>query len=82
VSEANRFVATRPWELAKAERGNDAGGAARLAAILGVLLEACRELARELHPFLPDAAVRIAHALEHGDPERGRTLFPKVETVP
>jgi methionyl-tRNA synthetase len=83
VIEANRFVsATRPWELAKAERRDDAGGAARLDAGLGILLDACRALARELNPFLPEAAERIAHALEHGDPERGRTLFPKVETVP
>jgi methionyl-tRNA synthetase len=82
VSEANRLVtATRPWELAKAERTDDAGGA-RLDAVLGVLLDACRAIGRELHPFLPDAAVRIAHVLEHGDPERGRTLFRKVEIVP
>jgi hypothetical protein len=45
-------------------------------------LDACRAIGRELHPFLPDAAVRIAHVLEHGDPERGRTLFRKVEIVP
>jgi methionyl-tRNA synthetase len=83
VGEANRFVSTtRPWELAKAERGEDAGAAARLDAVLGVLLDACRAIGRELHPFLPDAAVRIAHVLEHGDPERGRTLFRKVEIVP
>jgi methionyl-tRNA synthetase len=82
VSEANCLVsATRPWELAKAER-TDAAGGARLDAVLGVLLAACRAIERELHPFLPDAAVRIAHVLEHGNLERGRTLFREVEIVP
>jgi methionyl-tRNA synthetase len=70
VTEANRFVsATRPWE----------GGvsAARLDGVLVALLDACRAAAQELGPFLPDAAARIEQALDHRDPERGRTLFPK-----
>ena len=80
VSEANRFVSTtRPWELAKAERRGDGNAAARLDAGLSILLDACRSIARELHPFLPDAAARIEHALEQGDPELGRALFRKAE---
>jgi methionyl-tRNA synthetase len=55
VDEANRYVeAARPWRLA----GD--GAAERLDAVLGVLLGACRVLAGELAPFLPDAAARIA----------------------
>jgi hypothetical protein len=46
--------------------------------VLGVLLTACQAIARELHPFLPDAATRIEHALEQRDPDLGRTLFSKV----
>jgi methionyl-tRNA synthetase len=70
VTEANRFVsATRPWELAGAERD----------AVLAVLLDACERIAHELQPFLPDAAARIEIALERRDPALGRTLFPKVE---
>jgi methionyl-tRNA synthetase len=79
VDEANRFVsATRPWELGKLERGDDSTVAGRLNAVLGVLLTACQAIAHELHPFLPDGATRIEHALEQGDPDLGRALFPKV----
>jgi len=79
VEEANRFVsATRPWELAKLESGDDGTVAGRLNAVLGVLLAACQAIAHELHPFLPDAATRIEQALEQRDPDLGRTLFPKV----
>jgi methionyl-tRNA synthetase len=78
VNEANRFVsATRPWELAQAERG--AGGAvtARLDAVLAVLINACQTIAQELRPFLPDGATRIERALAQRNPELGRTLFAK-----
>ena len=81
VNEANRFVsATRPWELAKAER-SDAAVTARLDAVLAVLLTACQTIAQELRPFLPDAATRIEQALEQRDPNLGRTLFPKEERL-
>jgi methionyl-tRNA synthetase len=80
VVEANRFVsATRPWELGDAESRGDATVSGPLDASLGVLLAACRAIARELNPFLPDAAARIELALERGDRELGRALFPKVD---
>jgi methionyl-tRNA synthetase len=54
VDEANRYIeATVPWRLAKAQDP-------RLGSVLGNLLHACRTLATELEPFLPDAAARIA----------------------
>ncbi|MFG3204209.1 methionine--tRNA ligase [Streptomyces sp. NPDC048192] len=61
VEEANRCVdATRPWELARAERHGNAGAAERLDAVLAALVTACRVLAEELRPFVPDSAARIA----------------------
>ncbi|MFJ3670604.1 methionine--tRNA ligase [Streptomyces sp. NPDC090106] len=55
VEAANRCVeATRPWELARA------GEAERLDAVLGALVAACRVLAGELRPFVPESAERIA----------------------
>jgi methionyl-tRNA synthetase len=79
VSEANRFAsATQPWELAKAARTGDDAAAARLDAVLRVLLDTCSSIAGELVPFLPVAAERISGALADLDPERGRALFPKV----
>jgi methionyl-tRNA synthetase len=62
VDAANRFVnRLRPWELAKAERqGTAADAGVRLEAVLRTLLDACQALGRELSPFLPAAAARIA----------------------
>jgi methionyl-tRNA synthetase len=78
VTEANRFVAaTEPWVLAKAEQQGDTSAAQRLDAVLAVLRDTSNLLADEITPFLPEAAQRIAQALEHGDLELGRTLFPK-----
>jgi methionyl-tRNA synthetase len=78
ADEANRLVnRVRPWELAKAERegerdgGSDAATAGvHLDAALGVLLEACQVLGRELSPFLPDAAARITAQCTPGEDGR------------
>jgi methionyl-tRNA synthetase len=78
VIEANRFAsATRPWELATAEREGDATADCRLDGVLTALLDACRAITRELPPFLPGAAARIDQALDDRDADRGRTLFAK-----
>jgi methionyl-tRNA synthetase len=83
VSEANRFVsATQPWELAKAARAGNAAASEHLDAVLGVLLGTCRLIAQELTPFLPDAADRIAAALDDLDVQQGRALFPKFGESP
>jgi methionyl-tRNA synthetase len=66
VVDANRFVsAARPWELVDDDRD----------AAVGYLLGACEVIARELEPFLPEAAGRIKTALATRDRELGRTLF-------
>lgn len=60
VEEANRCIeATRPWELAKAERAGDPAATPRLDAALAALLDACRDLGTHLTPFLPGAAALI-----------------------
>ncbi|MDT7845745.1 methionine--tRNA ligase [Streptomyces justiciae] len=60
VEEANRCIdATRPWELARAERQGNADAAERLDAVLAALVTACRVLGDELRPFVPGAAERI-----------------------
>jgi methionyl-tRNA synthetase len=78
VEEGNRFVATtQPWELAKAEEKGDSEAAAQLDHVLRTLLAACHALARELEPFLPAAAARLARALAEKNPELGSRLFTK-----
>ncbi|MGH3277893.1 MAG: class I tRNA ligase family protein [Trebonia sp.] len=62
ADEANRYVnRTRPWTLAKA--GHDAD----LAAVLLLLLTACRSIGTLLRPFLPEAASRITSQLTPND---------------
>jgi methionyl-tRNA synthetase len=68
VEEANRYVErVRPWELA---RGDPAGLDAALAELVG----ACRGVAGELAPFLPDGAARIARQC---NPVDGRLPAPE-----
>ncbi|WP_235486498.1 class I tRNA ligase family protein, partial [Frankia sp. AvcI1] len=80
-NEGNRYVeAARPWDLAKAERKEDAGPAA-LDAVLAELVATCRELAAHLTPFLPDAAPRIAAQCGDGGPRVAdpAPVFPRLE---
>jgi methionyl-tRNA synthetase len=79
VEEGNRYVeAVRPWELAAAERAG--APRERLDAALGVLVGACRRLAEELAPFLPEASARIAAqcATPSGRLPAPRPLFPRI----
>jgi methionyl-tRNA synthetase len=60
VGEANRRVdAEKPWELAKAAKAGDADATARLRAVLGDLVEACRLIGLAIAPFMPATAPRI-----------------------
>jgi methionyl-tRNA synthetase len=59
ADQANRTInEVRPWDLAK-----DPGAARRLDVVLAGLYGSCTLVARELTPFLPDAAERIAAQL-------------------
>jgi methionyl-tRNA synthetase len=71
VEEANRYVErTRPWHLSGAERDT----------VLGTLFAASTALARQLAPFLPDTAARVAAQCEpvDGRLRPARPLFPRV----
>jgi methionyl-tRNA synthetase len=60
VDAANQYIElSAPWLLAKAEHA-DATAAAGLDAVLAAVIGACRVLAVELAPFIPDTAARIA----------------------
>jgi methionyl-tRNA synthetase len=79
--EGNRYVeAVKPWELAKAERKEQADPQA-LDVVLAELVATCRDLADHLTPFLPEAAERINAQCGVGsdrvaDPE---PVFPRLE---
>ncbi|MGD0245730.1 MAG: methionine--tRNA ligase, partial [Streptosporangiaceae bacterium] len=69
VDEANAFVSqARPWELARAGDG-------RLDVVLAQLLGACSVLGRELAPFVPDLAGRVAAQCRPGGD--GRLPVPR-----
>ncbi|HKE66584.1 MAG TPA: methionine--tRNA ligase [Micromonosporaceae bacterium] len=77
VTAANRCIeSTAPWSLAKAAAAGDADAALRLDALLAVLVHACRVVATELAPLLPDAAARIAYACRADDEASGRLPVP------
>jgi methionyl-tRNA synthetase len=62
VGDANKFVeAEQPWSIAKAARAGDAAAEARLAGVLGDLVEAARLVSLAVAPFMPSIAPR-AHA--------------------
>ena len=81
VEEANRAInATRPWQLAEAERSGDAHAAGQLDVALAALHRACLSLAACLSPFLPTASARITAQCTPQDgvlPE-SRALFPRI----
>jgi methionyl-tRNA synthetase len=59
VGSANKLVdAEQPWALAKAAKAGDDEAAARLKAVIGDLVEACRLVALAAAPFMPAAAPR------------------------
>jgi methionyl-tRNA synthetase len=64
VRRANQLVEeTRPWALAKAERGGDPDARGRLDTVLWQLAESLRLVAEALRPLLPDTSGRIAAQL-------------------
>jgi methionyl-tRNA synthetase len=81
VDEANRYVdKAEPWHLGRAERAGDPDAGRRLDQVLGALLVACRVLAAEIWPFLPDLAARVAAACDDcsGTLPRPQQVFPRI----
>jgi methionyl-tRNA synthetase len=69
VGAANKLVdAEQPWALAKAARGGDAAADARLRAVLGDLVEACRVVGLAAAPFLPTSVPRVVAQLGYDYP--------------
>jgi methionyl-tRNA synthetase len=69
VGAANRLVdAEQPWALAKAVKAGDADAEARLRAVLGDLVEACRLISLAVAPFIPMATPRALAQLGYAYP--------------
>ncbi|NED95355.1 methionine--tRNA ligase [Phytoactinopolyspora alkaliphila] len=68
VDTGNRLVeAARPWELARREKAGDLGASRDLDDVLGVLVDACRVVAHESRPFIPNGAAALLEQLSSGD---------------
>lgn len=81
VQEADRCVdGTRPWELARDERAGDRAAGERLDGVLASLVGACRTLADQLGPFLPESAALVAAQCTPTDGRlpAARPLFARV----
>src|SRR5579859_7623769 len=82
AAEANRYISqARPWQLAGADGAGDRRAGRDLDAVLGCLVAACRDLASQLEPFLPDAAERIARRFRAPDglaQAPAEALFPRL----
>jgi methionyl-tRNA synthetase len=67
VTRGNRYVEeTKPWELARAARGDDKAADLRLSTALFTLAESVRVIGVALEPFLPASADRIREQLGAG----------------
>lgn len=64
VGAANKAVdEAKPWTLAKEAKAGDADAEARLRAVLGDLVEACRLVGLAAAPFMPGMAPRVLEQL-------------------
>jgi methionyl-tRNA synthetase len=82
--EGNRYVeAVHPWDLAKAERKDNAEPTA-LDTVLAELVATCRDIAEHLQPFLPTAADRITEQCGNNGPRVAQPspVFPRLENNP
>ncbi len=69
VGAANRLVdAEQPWALAKSMKAGEVEAGARLHAVLGDLVEACRLIALAAAPFIPTASPRALAQLGYEYP--------------
>ncbi|MGH3394371.1 MAG: hypothetical protein ACRDPO_06740, partial [Streptosporangiaceae bacterium] len=85
VDRANRYAElSEPWRLASAARAGDATAAAWRDLALSRLLDACRELAGALAPFVPDlaASIDVACGGSDGVVPPPRPLFPRLAVLP
>jgi len=83
VDAANRYIEdVRPWQLARSQRNPEAG---RLDAALALLVRACRCLAGQLAPFVPDTAARVAAQCTPagllGQLPEAEPVFPRLATA-
>jgi len=75
VNMANKYVEERkPWNLAKENKREELKGFIR------ILAEVVRKVSEEIYPFMPDTALSISAQIGKEKIEKGKPLFPRIET--
>jgi len=74
INIANKYIEdTKPWNLAKENRTDE------LKSFICLLVEAIREVADKISPFMPQTAASIIQQLGKDKIQKGKPLFPRIE---
>ncbi|MBI4707642.1 MAG: class I tRNA ligase family protein, partial [Candidatus Omnitrophica bacterium] len=75
INMANKYVEdTKPWDLARENRTDE------LKAFIRLLVEVIRKISDSISPFMPDTAGSILHQVGDDKINKGRPLFPRIES--
>jgi methionyl-tRNA synthetase len=74
IAMTNKYVEDKkPWNLAKENKTEE------LAAFIRLLVDAIREVAGQIYPFLPQTAESILQQIGQEKINKGNPLFPRIE---
>ncbi len=74
INMANKYIEdTKPWNLAKENKTEELQGFIRL------LVDALREIAEQISPFMPQTAESIIEQLGKDKIKKGKPLFPRID---
>jgi methionyl-tRNA synthetase len=74
INLANKYVEeTKPWNLVKANKADE------LKRFIRLLVEVIREVARSIHPFMPDTSDSIIKQVGGEKISKGNPLFPRID---
>jgi len=75
INMANKYIEdTKPWNLLKENKTEE------LKAFIRLLVDAIREVAAQIYPFMPKTAESIKEQLGSDKIKKGNPLFPRIDT--
>jgi methionyl-tRNA synthetase len=75
INMANKYIEdTKPWNLVKANETE------KLKAFIRLLVDAIREVADQIYPFMPSTAESIKEQLGTDKIKKSKPLFPRIDT--
>jgi len=77
INMANKYIEeTKPWNLAKGNKTEE------LKAFIRLLVDAIREVAEQVYPFMPQTSDSIREQLGTDKIKKGKPLFPRIDLTP